>query len=1679
MVIDRSKHNKFVAKPTYTGTTTSTQETSSGVTNIFVTGGGGSGGGSLSGEQLDKLNSIEYGAQVNQDAYSYLQTSSGDTSITQKARNQTDTAKLTINGVAPITVNLTSKIELPTTTATSTGTNDSTWVFSYKRVETEIPPVEEGGEPTIEVTWPFVMTYTSGTRLLTTDFDTLYLYDGESVVEEFAVSNLQIEGTDVGIDSITIVKEGLYFDQVILTKTEVVEEQSVTTNVCVFAVRVEVESIYNISGGDSYWILDEEHDAIYTKYNVYSMQEVAAYGYGSGGPGGEGGASYIKDLLDVNGGAGVNPTQDDMLLMWDSTLQTWQYVDKNSVGLNETELANYLTQNEYVQRDEVADLIKEQLDKIFRIIYAEDGVTIIAIEAMYDFYSVGEVTAYGYGASSGGSVTALSDLSDVDINSLQYGDILFYNGSKWINYPGSNIGSLDPDSIKGGTNIEVVVNGETVTINNTYVLPVADNDVLGGIKISALNDATLGFPIFEVESDGTLDIADTLKERILFLLELWDMFEWDKSASETDSSLWLIKAKRGMYSVGEVTAYGVGEEGGQSTGAQYLYELKDVNNGNGTNPGSSNMLLMWNGSTWAYIDRNDVGLNTDELQNWLEQNNYLTNQNVTWDIIRNKPTTLAGYGITDGVNALNITGTGNAFTSANISGHTLTINKNYTFAYANGTNATGTWPINISGNAATASRLDNAITLTLNGSVTGSASIDGSGNVTLTTTYTTSNISALDGRYVNITGDTMTGDLSVQGDIDSDTLYVTDYVRIGNVYLRYDSSNHALYVEYVNSSYEANFYAEGEVSAYGMGDTSSGGLDETALWAILSSSSPDQIHSSHLTNALSGYATQSWVLNQLDNIDVDLTDYVTTNTTQTITGVKTFSPSSGAPFRVNSNTVVTNLNADLLDGLSWDSFRLQRAYTISLSGYSSSNFYPIFFGSTSALRRITIRSQSGQDSAPYNCNWLDFIMQTAGWDDTGKKMVVLSRWNYSNSEITIGSVGYGNQGGGMAIWVRGGLTYYVHSTEEPQLKVSSYTYNSNGGTETYTVGTNYYGGSNNNVTICWTNNSSGVDDKTVVKFEDLTWSNISTSTVGSSTRPIYFSSGVPTQCAYNLSASVNSGTSGRLAYYSSSTAIDDYASTIGSSTRHMYISNGIPTVSSSNIGNSQTPLYMSGGIFTACSDIMAQKLSINPSRLQTATYGNYGGILQLHGASAGYGLYEACPTSAWYNIIKILHNNTGGYYTELAQSFLDQDGLWFRSRSAGNLNMWQRVTSEWRLGAGRDGRTQYVVFGPAYNSSILKGFSFSGILYIKRGSTGEWHGETSVFVNVGAQYNNNIASYIIMEGQNNYVNYGFYRIYYNGGYYIAYKISQTSSQEFRLVGTAYDNFEPFLLSGNEVSNETALNKTDTANYFGAASHVFRCYPTGGSSNIYGARITADTSYGYLQLGCINNSGATQRGRITGYNNTYMTDMQIYSDNFRVRSTSNQSFGVGLNSMLGNSDVYIAIRTSSGNPYLGIKHGGRNWFVQGYNNRLYIGPGAAVSPWVDSSGNFVSQAEITAYSTSDIRFKQDLVPLKALDKIRNIGVYEYDWTDEAMSLRVRNNRHDYGIIAQELVRIIPEAVTDNMFGKGYLGIDYTRLVPFAIQAVKEVDDEVTKLKKRVKRLETRLSKYEHVDGQIVA
>lgn len=268
-----------------------------------------------------------------------------------------------------------------------------------------------------------------------------------------------------------------------------------------------------------------------------------------------------------------------------------------------------------------------------------------------DVYSHKEISAYGAGTGGGGTggAGALYECADVlrdgdKVKGAEVGSVLSYNGTHWYAIPQS---AIVPDLSGYATKSYV-----SQEINDLIGGAPGTLDTLKEIAEALGNDPNFATTITNMINNIGLRVDD-IEARVV---SLEDMFEWDKSASASDSSLWRIKAKRDLFGVGEISAYGY-SAGTVPTGAQYLYELKDVQ----LTDLATGQLLQYNGSKWVNIDKNAVGLNETELGRYLTNNNYAKKTDITWANLLNKPTTwawaditgkpttLAGYGITDGV----------------------------------------------------------------------------------------------------------------------------------------------------------------------------------------------------------------------------------------------------------------------------------------------------------------------------------------------------------------------------------------------------------------------------------------------------------------------------------------------------------------------------------------------------------------------------------------------------------------------------------------------------------------------------------------------------------------------------------------------------------------------------------------------------------------------------------------------------------------------------------------------------------------------------------------------------------------------------------------------------------------------------------------------------------------------
>ena len=122
-------------------------------------------------------------------------------------------------------------------------------------------------------------------------------------------------------------------------------------------------------------------------------------------------------------------------------------------------------------------------------------------------------------------------------------------------------------------------------------------------------------------------------------------------------------------------------------------------------------------------------------------------------------------------------------------------------------------------------------------------------------------------------------------------------------------------------------------------------------------------------------------------------------------------------------------------------------------------------------------------------------------------------------------------------------------------------------------------------------------------------------------------------------------------------------------------------------------------------------------------------------------------------------------------------------------------------------------------------------------------------------------------------------------------------------------------------------------------------------------------------------------------------------------------------------------------------------------------GAGIGGDLYVGGNIFGLQEIWAYygSPSDIRLKTNITSIdNGLAKVLTLSGVTYDWNDLAAN---RNNGlRESGVIAQEIQKVLPEAVIEKE--DGFLTVKYDRIIPLLIEAIKELSAEVEELKKKI-------------------
>ncbi len=103
------------------------------------------------------------------------------------------------------------------------------------------------------------------------------------------------------------------------------------------------------------------------------------------------------------------------------------------------------------------------------------------------------------------------------------------------------------------------------------------------------------------------------------------------------------------------------------------------------------------------------------------------------------------------------------------------------------------------------------------------------------------------------------------------------------------------------------------------------------------------------------------------------------------------------------------------------------------------------------------------------------------------------------------------------------------------------------------------------------------------------------------------------------------------------------------------------------------------------------------------------------------------------------------------------------------------------------------------------------------------------------------------------------------------------------------------------------------------------------------------------------------------------------------------------------------------------------------------------------GSITVNASSTAFNTSsDQRLKENIADADdAGSKVDAIQVRQFDWIADG-------SHQDYGMVAQELQSVAPEAVSGDADSDEMMAVDYSKLVPMLVKEIQSLRNRVAQL-----------------------
>lgn len=307
---------------------------------------------------------------------------------------------------------------------------------------------------------------------------------------------------------------------------------------------------------------------------------------------------------------------------------------------------------------------------------------------------------------------------------------------------------------------------------------------------------------------------------------------------------------------------------------------------------------------------------------------------------------------------------------------------------------------------------------------------------------------------------------------------------------------------------------------------------------------------------------------------------------------------------------------------------------------------------------------------------------------------------------------------------------------------------------------------------------------------------------------------------------------------------------------------------------------------------------------------------------------------------------------------------------------------------------------------------------------------------------------------------------------VYYAIVHQTADEFEVgLGTVTDATPDTLARTTIISSS---NSDSNVNFSAGTKDVFCTLPASkavfedASNNaVVGGTLTATTF-----------SGALPYSDLTGTPTIPTNNNQLTNGAGYVTSNTTYTAGTGLALSGTTFNLSLLGNTLPINGWI-ADAGGRNRFYFTNGATTYFGTGSGYNfrnPSdvdvfvVDSAGNGYFDGNLTAYY-SDERLKDKQGKIEnALDKVGQIETFYFKENELAKSLGHNVDKKQVGVSAQSVKEILPEIVDlapfdidaetgESKSGEDYMTVDYAKLTPLLIEAIKELQTKVKELENK--------------------